>query len=352
MVKDETYVAIHSDFPPAHEVSTMTSTNYWQKTRFFHDLSASPPEEEQAAATTATATNAVSITSKEEASDLLSPVYQLHAIAMMNDRAVQVLQDGQTGLALHFFGAALSQARQQISAADANASRIRNVAFSELLIIPSSLSSTSSSSSSASSSLSTTTTASTTSHYLVPLPWLCGGDHHLAAGIGGGDSGAGATATASASAVGGGIRGASSSTGMFAKAILLCHSPFPATIHTLIDTLQFHQGLCRHIQALECYSSGSGSGGSANRRDVLYRLARQRYNAVLVPPLVRAAARCNLLLCSENTNGDITTTTTTTTTTMEEDRNQQAFIDACQDLQDPAEIAEFRHCIHHAARAA
>jgi hypothetical protein len=330
----------------------MASTNYWQKTRFFHDLSSNPQEEEPAASTTTTNTNTtttandVSIT-REQASHL-SPVYQLHAIATMNDRAVRVLQDGgPTGLALHFFGAAFAKARQ-ISPTDANTIRNRNVLFSEL-IIPSSLSSSSSSSASSSSSptTSTTTSTTTTSHYLVPLPYLFG-DHHAAAG--GGDSGATTAAGGGGGAGGGTTSRASSSTGMFVKAILLCHSPFPATVHTLIDTLQYHQGLCRHLQALECHTMMESSGGSANRRDVLHRLARQRYSAVLVPPLVRAAAYCNLLLCcsSSGTNdGD-----TTTTTTMEEDRHQQAFIDACHDLQDPAEIAEFRHCIHHAARAA
>jgi hypothetical protein len=80
----------------------------------------------------------------------------------------------------------------------------------------------------------------------------------------------------------------------FSKAILLCISPFPATMQT--DTLQFHQGLCRRIQALQPTHVG--------QKCAMMEIATKRYTAasaaasgihhgvvvVVVPPLVRAAA--------------------------------------------------------------
>jgi hypothetical protein len=134
---------------------------------------------------------------------------------------------------------------------------------------------------------------------------------------------------------------------LFAKAILLCQSHFPATVHTVKDVLLFHQGLCRHLQALE-----ASSRSSLARRGVLYKLAAKRYSSVQKHvPLVRAAACYNLILCrcryeDNRGGGDFGSDDD------EQEHHRQAFRDAFQDLNDPAEIAEFRDYVIHTARAA
>jgi hypothetical protein len=272
--------------------STGGVSAYWQKTRYHQTMSYDDSSAARAEGTP------------------LSPLLQLHAIATLNDQAVRLLRVGHAGIALQIFGEAFVKAGM-FSAEDDLASRNRSVAFSE--VIPSS---------------------SSSQHYLVPVRCMFGvgaGDDPYAGGRADAPDGGGDDAEGT----------------LFAKAILLCQSHFPATVHTVKDVLLFHHGLCRHLQALE-----ASSRSSLARRDVLYKLAAKRYTSVQKHvPLVRAAACYNLTLCrfrceDNRGGGDIGSDDD------EKEHRQQAFRDAFQDLIDPAEIAEFRDYFIHTARAA
>lgn len=201
----------------------------------------------------------------------VSPILRLLKIAQLNDTGAKALVDGRISLALHIFAETLSLARK-FTAEDANSIRCRNLVFSEL-------------------AMSTTTTSSDTAqdqNYLLPVD----GVHESA---------------------------------IFSKAILLCLSNRQASVENLIDVLQFHLGLSRHIQAWD--------SPSAARRQVLLGMATKRYKNVQGSGLVRTAARCNLVSCAGPSF-------------------LQGFLEAYDALEDPDEIAEFRNCITHCAQAA
>lgn len=201
-----------------------------------------------------------------------SPTVRLSEIARLNDMGVRILEDGRVGLALHIFSEALQRV-QKFSAVDANAVNSRNLTFSEILVTP------------------PTTTAGPANgdnQYLVPVN--CADESSI-----------------------------------FSKAILLGTSDLQASVRSLLDVLQFHLGLCRHIQGWE--------SSSLPRRFALLDLATKRYKKVHGKGLVRAAAYCNLVSC-----GGVSFL--------------QGFLDAYHALENPDEISEFSNCITRAAQAA
>ena len=204
----------------------------------------------------------------------VSPIQHLLEIAHVNDNAVSVLKDGRIGRALHIFSDALVHARK-FREPDANSVQSRNLTFSEVIV-------------SATRTSETIDGGTGSQHYLVPIN--CGDESSI-----------------------------------FSKAILLCPSHLQASLNTLLDVLQFHMGLCRHIQGLE--------SSSVPRRLALLNLATKRYKEVQDKGLVRAAAYCNLV----SSGGVIFL---------------QGFLDAYHALENSDEMAEFCNCIAYVAHAA
>jgi hypothetical protein len=132
-------------------------------------------------------------------------------------------------------------------------------------------------------------------------------------------------------------------TKLFPYALRISGSDLPATPETLSAVVLFNLALTRHAQAIRSFKTVEASSSSC-RQNPLSLSARQYYERALqlkddaVPPLVRAAAYCNLMDC---------------TIDKEEACAYRAGLDeALADLDEQHHLAVFRHLILIPAAAA